>query len=164
MGGTLNLECFNGNSECRHKMSFLELIGHVLRIIAFPDTVINSSAGTRIDNNGTVRMSQKGYNVKCPVTDTLLRMVYEVTASLNGTEYVVEVTRCSSKFSIAADAISKASWETLDTVLPLRNTEPAKIPISFIKWLNTTGGPKSDRDLSEKIINDLKVLGTDTLF
>ena len=145
-------------------MSCLELIGHILRVIAFPDTVKDSAVATRIDNFGTYRMAQKGYNVACPVTDTLLRMVYEVAAALNGTEYVIEVARCSSKFSIGADAISKASWRTLDEVLPNRNTEPEKIPVSFLKWMHTPGGPKPDRDLSTKIIQDLKLLGYDTLF
>lgn len=162
---------FNSNaiSPCcgmkfRHKMSFLELIGHALRIIAFPDTVCNSAVATLIDNDGSVKMSKKGYCVPCPVTDTLLRMIYEVTAALNGTEYVLEITRCSSRSSIAADAISKASWDTLDKVMPLRNPDPEKIPVSFVKWLYTEGGPKADRDLGEKIIRELKGNGEDTLF
>ena len=109
-------------------------------------------------------MSKKGYNVKCPVTNTLLRMIYEVTTALNGTEYIMEVTRCSSKFSIAADAISKASWGTLDAVLPQRDTEPARIPVSFLKWIHTPGGPKPDWDLGAKIIAELKEQGEDTIF
>ena len=125
--------------------------------------VQNSAVATNIDNFGTVRMSQKGYCVKCAVTDTLLRTVYEVATALNGTEYVIEITRCSTTAAVAADAISKCDFKRLDIVMPFRNAEMEKIPREFLKWLYQKGGPKPDRDLGQKIIDELKANGHTTI-
>ena len=148
----------------KHKMSFLELVGHVLRVIAFPDTVQDSSVATFIDNNGSCRMSQKGYYVKCAVTDTLLKTVYEVASALNGKEFVIVVTRCSTKGSICADAISKGNFDTFHELMPRHRVDPEKIPIAFVKWLYREGGPVPDYNLGADIIKELKENNVKTLF
>ena len=141
------------NMRWAHKMSFLELVGHVLRIICFPDNVQNQNVYTNIDNSGTVRYGKKGYCVSCSCSDTLLRTAYQVTTALNGRQWIKEITRCSTPESISADAISKCDWATLEKTMPKRDEDPAKIPRSFLKWMTN---PKLDRELGIRIIQDLK--------
>ena len=42
-------------------MSFLEVIGWTLTLACFPDIVANREVTTRIDNQGSVTMWQRGY-------------------------------------------------------------------------------------------------------
>ena len=57
----------------RFKLTFLEIIGHLLHLVAFPDKVRNKSLVTYIDNAGSCAVWRKGYDLHCGTTDTILR-------------------------------------------------------------------------------------------
>ena len=149
------------NMKWRHKLSFLELNGHMARVCGFPDDVRDSIVVTNIDNSGSCRMAEKGYNLKCETTDTLLRATYEVATALNARAYVKKVTRLSTRAAIAVDAISKADFATFREVWPEHDLEPVKMPRVYLHWLQS---PVKDNELGKKIIQELRDNGVPMLY
>lgn len=90
--------------------------------------------------------------MKCEVTDCLIRACNYVAVQLQAKAFVVNVRRCSSTESSAADSISKCQWKRLDELMPNREVDPRPIPRSFVKWLDK---PSDDWDLGPKVVNDL---------
>ena len=140
--------------QWRHKLSFLELTGHALHIFCFPEKVMNNVVGTYIDNIGTVTMAQKGYVVKCLITDTLLRAINFVATNLNATAYVKKISRCSTTNALAADLISKAQFEQFTKLKPDCDIDPRRVPTAFVKWLDN---PTEDMDLGVRIFNEINI-------
>ena len=54
-------QCEQCGSFWKRKMSFLEVMGWTLTLACFPDIVANREVTTRIDNQGSVTMWQRGY-------------------------------------------------------------------------------------------------------
>ena len=140
------------NIPWRMKMSFLEMNGHMLHLLAFATECENQVVATRIDNQGTVIMAKKCYDLKCPVNDCLIRTINYVAVAINCQAFVVDVRRCSSNESIAADAISKCNRKILDEVMPDREVDPRRVPRTYLKWLEK---PKVDPDLGRRIVMEL---------
>ena len=104
------------------------------------------------DNDGTVIKCAKGYDLKCCVSDCLIRASNYIAVQLQAKAYVVNVRRCSSLESSAADSISKCEWKRLDQLMPHRDLDPRPIPRSFVKWMEA---PTDDWDLGPKVMKDL---------
>ena len=58
-------------AKCQHcqcfwkrKMSFLEVLGWTMTLACFPDIVANKEVTTRIDNQGSVTMWERGYDLR----------------------------------------------------------------------------------------------------
>ena len=56
--------CSHCGCMWKRKMSFLEIIGWTLTLCCFPDIVANREVTTRIDNQGSVTMWQRGYDLR----------------------------------------------------------------------------------------------------
>ena len=86
--------------------------------------------------------------------------INEVAQALNVNILVTKIPRCSDKYTIIADAISKADWMTFDTLMKDRSIEPCRIPVALLKWIND---PVEDLALGSKIFRamaqDTMVLG-----
>ena len=142
-------------------MSFLELVGHALHIISFPDSVSGRTVCTKIDNHGTVVIAYKGRDLKCPVSDCLVRTCNYVATALQCKAFVMDIGRCSTSTADAVDAISKSDWDRFHSLVPNHEVDPRRIPPSFTKWLDS---PSDDRYLGERIVADLRKWGVQTLF
>ena len=57
-------ECPHCSCRWKRKMSFLEMMGWTLTMSCFPDIVANREVTTRIDNQGSVTMWQRGYDLR----------------------------------------------------------------------------------------------------
>ena len=57
-------KCEQCGSFWKRKMSFLEVVGWTVTLAAFPDIVANREVTTRIDNQGSVTMWQRGYDLR----------------------------------------------------------------------------------------------------
>ena len=107
---------------------------------------------TKIDNSGTVTIARKGYDLKCDVTNCLIRTINYVAVAMNTRAYVLDVRRCSSDSAKAADFISKMKWRDFDAVMPDRETAPRHVPRHYLKWLDN---PKVDKYLGRNIVLEL---------
>jgi hypothetical protein len=148
--------------QWKHKMSFLELVGHMLHLVCFPAEVSNTSAVTRIDNMGSCYMWKRGYDLKCTTTDTLLRASAVVAGGLNCNAYVKHVARCSSLGPILADHLSKNEIGQFDRKFPvglgIHNREALCRRTSrvFMRWLRD---PTINDDLGFEILEEIKSWG-----
>ena len=129
--------------------------------MAFPDLVSGKTVCTKIDNHGTVVIARKGRDLKCPVSDCLVRTCDFVATALQCKAFVEDIGRCSTTKAEAVDAISKSDWERFHSLMPDHKVDPRRIPPSFTKWMDC---PTDDRFLGERIVADLKRWGVKTLF
>ena len=156
----------NMKAECcgvmwRHKLSFLELVGHALHIMAFSDKVTGRTICSLIDNHGSVVIARKGRDLKCPVSDCLVRACNYVATALQCKTFVADIARCSTSSARAVDAISKSEWNMFHELMPDHETDPRRIPQSFVRWLEKQF---YDWKLGPKIFSDLNSWGVETLF
>ena len=80
-------------AKFRHKLSFLEMVGHFLHVAVFARENVGKTIRTNIDNSGTVYLANKGRCLKCPLMDTLIRATNYVAVALRCKAFVVEVYR-----------------------------------------------------------------------
>ena len=144
--------CDSCNSKWRHKLSFLELNGHILHLLAFANECGGQYMATRIDNAGTVVAVRKGYDLKCKVTNCLIRSINHIAVAMNTRAYVLDIRRCSTDSAKAADFISKRNWKDLEAVMPNLELDPRRVPRSYLKWLDK---PKVDKYLGRNIVIEL---------
>jgi hypothetical protein len=146
----------------KHKMSFLELVGHMLHLVCFPGEVANTSAVTMIDNSGSCCMWARGYDLKCTITDTLLQAAAIVTGGLNCNAYVKHVPRCSSLGTVLADSLSKSDMYRFSERFPVgsglgnRELLCRRTSREFMQWLRN---PTNRRELGYDILREMKGWG-----
>ena len=135
------------------------MCGHLLHIMAFAEECQDGIVATRIDNDGSVRMWEKGYDLKCVVNNSLIRTADYVATALGCQAYVVGTTRRSAWGAVAADALSKSDMREFGNVMMDRFgvvKPPRQVPKSFLRWLNE---PVVDKDLGRRIVDDLQRMG-----
>ena len=142
----------------RHKLSFLEMMGHLLHVSVFPEEVRGRSIRTNIDNEGTVVLTAKGRDTRCALTDCLIGTINHVAVALDCRAYVVKVTRCSTTEAKAADALSKAAYYKFRELMPTSEKLPKTIPRTVKAWIEN---PVVDRDLGRKIVRELMIEGVE---
>merc|ERR1712082_424921 len=139
----------------RHKMLFLELCGHLLHITAFAEECQGKIIATRIDNDGSVVMWRKGYDLKCPINNSLIRAADHVATAIGCAAYVVGIVRRSTWGAVAADALSKSDFKEFGEVM-LENVgkigDARPVPLTFLAWLEN---PVVDKFLGQKIVDEL---------
>ena len=60
--------------------------------------------------------------------------------------------RCSGQGEVAADALSKGNWGAAWDAMPSKNTDPGRIPVALLKWIND---PVPDLSLGKKALSDM---------
>ena len=140
----------------RHKLSFLEMIGHLLHVSVFPEEVKGRNIRTNIDNESTVVLMAKGRDTRCALTDCLIGAINHVAVALNCKAYMVKVARCSTPEAKAADALSKAAYYKFRELVPTSEKLPRVIPGTVRAWIEN---PVVDRDLGRKIVREMMVEG-----
>ena len=102
----------NSDKKCRcggkfrHKLTFLELCGHLLHLTLFTNEILDTPVRTNIDNEGTVCGASKGRSLRCQLTDCLISAINYVAVALGCKAYVIKVRRCSTVQAEAADSLS----------------------------------------------------------
>ena len=134
------------------KLCVLEMLGPLAVLIIRPNMVRNRDLEVFVDNSGAVNIYAKGYSSGCVYSYTVAMAINDIALALNCNIVVTKVTRCSDKFTIIADAISKADWTTLDRLMEGRNTDPCRVPRALLHWIND---PKEDLHLGEKILREM---------
>ena len=147
-------------AKFRHKLSWLEMFGHLLHVSVFYEEVMDRTIRTNIDNAGTVVQCAKGRCVGCKLTDTLLKAIDYVATALNCRHFVVKVARCSTPEARAADALSKSEYDQFRQILPDMEEIPRRIPVAIKSWLEN---PRPDADLGRRIVLELKFWGADVI-
>ena len=148
-------KCICG-SKWRHKLSFLELVGHLLHISVFAVELVDKPAVTHIDNQGTVCVARKGRSMRCPLTDCLVNTINHVAVSIGCRAFVRKVRRCSTPQAIAADALSKNDMVRFREMTPNAELVPRPVPRTVLAWLEA---PTVDPDLGRKIVLELELMG-----
>ena len=147
-------------AQWKHKLSLLEMVGHFLHVAVFAEENLGKSIRTNIDNAGTVVLAGKGRCLKCPIMDTLIRATNYVAVALRCRAFVVDVARCSTVGSIAADALSKSDFEKFFLTVPGAERNPRKVPKAFLKWL---AHPTQDMELGKKVVLELQKSGVEVV-
>ena len=153
-------------SMWRHKLSFLELIGHMLSLVCFAEEVANRSMVTRIDNSGSCAMWRRGYDLKCGVNDSLLYACHVVASGLNCNAFVKKVRRCSDTGSQITDHLSKGKLDEFRALSPVGRgrgeSELLKRRCSrvFLKWVRR---PVEDRMLGFRVLEEMRGWGIPTV-
>ena len=101
---------------------------------------------------GSVIWWQKGWAKSCHLGNSVIRTQLIVTKSLNCTLFLDHINRCSKPEAIIEDCISKFNYFEMRSIMPLSETFPRRAPAALINWVRD---PKPDRDLGEKILNEM---------
>ena len=138
----------------RNKMSAWELVGPLLVLTAGVERVRDQSLVVPVDNDGSVKIFQKGWCTSCVLCSTLVLAISEVAAAINCKIEIVQITRCSNTMASAADAISKGDIRKLRSLVANTSSAPAKVPKALISWV---ANPVGDRRLGEKLLLEMGV-------
>ena len=150
-------KCMCG-AKWRHKLSFLEMIGHLLHVTVFAEELVDKPIVTNIDNEGTVCIARKGRAMRCPLTDCLVNTINHVAVAIGARAFVRKVRRCSTPQAIAADALSKNDMTRFREMIPDSEKLPRPVPRTVLAWIQS---PTVDNDLGRKIVLELEVMGVD---
>ena len=142
----------DGNKNLDSRMSAWELVGPLLVVCTAPDKVRNKQVVAMVDNEGSVRMYNKGWTAKCQLCNTLLVAINEVAVALNTDLFVEKITRCSNNQATAADALSKMDLKTFRQMMPEASPGPLKVPVALTMWIKD---PQPDRFLGLKILTEM---------
>ena len=136
------------------KMSVWELVGPLLVLVCAPNEVRNRQVVTYVDNAGSVQMYSKGWATQCNLCNTVIRAIHLVAAALNCDFWVEKITRCSSKESEAADALSKGHRRRfLENMPAAARILPRGVPVALKRWIEN---PVPDRKLGDKIVDEMR--------
>ena len=129
-------------------------MGPLLAITSAPNKVRNKQVTAYVDNMGAVRWWSKGWANGCNLGNSVIRALHLVTKALNVDLYIQHIPRCSCREAIVADAISKGDFRVFRTLMRSAERFPRRAPKSLECWVKN---PKPDRDLGEKILQDMSL-------
>jgi len=143
------------------KLSALELVGPLICVSAAFERCRSMNTLIWVDNMGSVIIWRKGYSMKCPLCNTLVKAIATVAAGSGCRLEIRKTRRRATQGAVLADEISKgnlsATWDAAGWNLA---AEPAAIPKAILKWICN---PVGDPDLGEKILSEIsertRVLG-----
>ena len=145
-------QCNSKGVKFSRKLTCLEMLGPLVLVSTFPDVIRNTQVVVYVDNQGACDIYRKGYSTSCLYSYTVAKALWEVSQALNCTVLVKKIRRCSDKGSLAADALSKASFTTFYNLVPRRKVEPGRVPRSVLRWLED---PRDDLKLGESLLREL---------
>ena len=71
---------------------------------------MNKSLNCRMDNSSAVFTWRKGYSTRDKLSTVVVKTIFELASHLNSKVFVTKIARCSSRESIAVDALSKGDF------------------------------------------------------
>lgn len=134
------------------KLSFLELMGPLLVLVAMPEVCMNKPVRVWVDNAGSVHIWQKGYSTACPYSSAVVRATAIVAAGLACKLEVSKITRCSNREAEMADALSKAAFGRFVSLWRGQLPDACRVPLSLRRWLEN---PTLDCDLGGQLLAEI---------
>ena len=149
----INAGClaYDGKSLAK-KLSVWELVGPLMALVCAPDRLRSKQAVAFVDNDGSVCMYRKGWCTVCNLANTVLRAINLVATALHCDFWIEGVTRCSSKETEAADALSKCDYDRFSANLPGADPLPRQVPRTLLQWMED---PRPDRELGGRLLEEL---------
>ena len=135
-----------------HKMSAWELVGALLVVCCTGNSLSGGQVEIFVDNDGSVRMWNKGWTTKCDLCNTILLAIHQISAALDIEVFVSGIARCSTLEADAADALSKCDMDRFFRLIPDADIEPREVPAALLRWLEN---PLPDRRLGHRILRQL---------
>ena len=142
------------------QLQFLELCGVLIGIAAGPDIFMNSAVNCRIDNSAAVFTWRKGYSNRDKLSSVVVKTIHELASHLNARVFITKVARCSSRETVAVDALSKGDFKTFFGASTRSGPEPLRIPSTLVRWLSA---PRVDYMLGTRIVKAWKESGIGAL-
>ena len=105
-----------------------------------------------MDNDGSVRMWNKGWTTKCDLCNTILLAMHQISVAMDIEVFVSGISRCSTYEADAADALNKSDMERFYRLVPEAEVEPREVPGALLRWLEN---PMPDRRLGHRILKQL---------
>ena len=150
-----SIQCRKRNSEGEDmggKMAMLELLGPLLVVSAGYEVCGGKDVRVYVDNDSSVVIYQKGYSPTCSYSTCVVRAISVVAGRIACRLVVDNITRCSSRGAMAADALSKADFQRFlgnwEGPLP----EGSRAPMALLRWLDD---PDPLAPLGELILEEL---------
>ena len=135
-----------------HKMSAWELVGALLVVCCTGNRLSGKQVEIFVDNDGSVRMWNKGWTTKCDLCNTILLAIHQISVAMDIDVFVSGIARCSTEEADAADALSKCDMERFLRLAPEADVEPREVPGALLRWLEN---PLPDRRLGHRILKQL---------
>ena len=135
-----------------NKLSVWELVGPLMALVCAPDKLRGKQAIAYVDNAGSVCMYGKGWCTVCNLANTVLRAISLVSTALHCDFWIEKVTRCSSRETEAADALSKCDYDRFTVNIPGADPLPRSVPRSLLKWMED---PRPDRGLASRLLEEM---------
>ena len=142
------------------QLQYLELCGILIAIAAGPRLCMNKSLNCRTDNSSAVFTWRKGYSTRDKLSTVVVKTIYELASHLNSKVFVTKIARCSSRESIAVDALSKGDFGAFFGASPNSTAEPLRIPATLVRWLSA---PVVDFSLGGRIVTEWRKGGIGVL-
>ncbi len=91
---------------------------------------------------------------KCPCCyrHNTAKAVNDVSVGLGCTIMVTKTRRCSGQWEDAADALSKGEWTRAWGLMPGKETDPRRLPVTLLVWLHE---PCVDLSLGSRILDEM---------
>ena len=106
-----------------------------------------------VDNDGFVAVYQIKHHCRsCPYTYTVAKALYDVSQGLNYRVSVIGTGRLSGPGDIMAAALNKGDWDRAWPLMPEKNIDPGRVPVSLLRWLQN---PVPAMSLGSKILSDM---------
>ena len=134
-----------------HKLCCLEGFGCLLGLVTIPDLARNGEVVIHCDNAGFVGVFRK-MHCHCPYSYSVAKALFDVGVGLGCKVSVVKTGRCSGPEAEAADALSKGDWERAWPLMPRKNVDPGRIPVSLLQWIRD---PIPDLGLGRRVLSDM---------
>ena len=135
------------------QLQYLELCGILVAIASGPRLCMNKSLNCRMDNSSAVFTWRKGYSTRDKLSTVVVKTIYELASHLNSKVYVTKIARCSSRESVAVDALSKGDFDAFFGASPNSGVDPLRIPSTLVRWLSA---PVVDFSLGGRILMEWK--------
>ena len=135
------------------KMALLELLGPLVVIAAGYRICGGKDIRIWVDNNSSVVIFQKGYSPVCGYSTCVVRAINVVASRIACRVTVAEITRCSTREAVAADALSKAHFGRFLSCWEGPLPDGARAPVAILRWLHAGADPLAP--LGEMILKEL---------
>lgn len=135
-----------------HKMSAWELVGPLMVVCCMGNRLSGKQVVVFVDNDGSVRMWEKGWTTKCDLCNTLLVAIHQVSVAMDIEVFINGISRCSTREADAADALSKCDMARFYKRVPEASVEPREVPGALLRWIED---PVPDRRLGHRILKQL---------
>ena len=137
------------NERMGNKLTFLESVGALAGPCAMPEQMRGRTVVVHVDNAGAVFCHARAYS-RCPYAYSILLALEVVSTSLNCRVVLKKTPRCSGKYQIIADMLSKGqfpeAWELMG------QNKLMEVPRTLLKYMSW---PTRTRTLGNSILLEM---------